>query len=75
MSHNCVAACVAGWQASRRCHCAGCGNDFTTEANFMKHFDNDSCADPGARGLVQNQRGVWMKEGEVDWSERQSRGV
>lgn len=70
MTHSCKLECVAGWQPSHKCHCAGCGENFSTEANFMRHFVNEKCVDPATRGLVQNKRGVWIKEGDIDFDER-----
>jgi hypothetical protein len=70
VSHACTARCVAGWQASRKCHCSVCGENFSTEANFMRHFVKDECVDPSTRDMVRNKRGVWTKKGEVDLDER-----
>lgn len=36
----------------------------------MRHFVNEKCVDPATRGLVQNKRGVWIKEGDIDFDER-----
>lgn len=68
-SHQCRPACTAGWQPSRKCHCAGCGENFSTESNFIKHKPGE-CLPPNECGLVLNKRGVWIREGETDFDER-----
>lgn len=63
-------ACTADWQASRKCHCASCCENFSTVSNFDKHRENGACLDPARAGLVKNKRGVWTLPGETDFDER-----
>lgn len=69
MTHACTPACTAGWAASRKCHCSGCGENFSTPSNFDKHKPGD-CLSPVKVGLVLNGSGLWSKPGEVDISAR-----
>lgn len=70
MTHQCSPACTAGWQPGRKCHCRGCGNNFSTPANFDKHRRNGECVPPDKAGLVMNQRGVYTMPGETDFNAR-----
>ena len=72
MSHQCVATCTAGWGPSRKSHCSSCGENFSTPTNFDTHraggekgrWKQGECSPPQKRGLVQNQNGTWIKDGE-----------
>jgi len=70
MSHQCSASCTAGWAPSRKCHCASCGENFSTVGNFDKHRQGGYCTPPADAGLERNKRGVWQSPGEVDIRER-----
>lgn len=70
MSHQCNAECVSGWSPGRRCHCAGCSQNFSSVRNFDLHRINDKCVDPSTVGLVKNDRGTWTQEGETDFHDR-----
>lgn len=59
--HACSPSCTSGWGPTKRCHCTGCGEDFSTPANFDQHRTKPQgrCHNPQRRGLVQDLRGVW----------------
>lgn len=65
MSHS--GKCTAGWTPGRKCHCAGCCENFSTVGNFDKHRRNGECIPPVEAGLVLNtKRGVYTAPGETD---------
>ncbi|MCL4780333.1 MAG: hypothetical protein KJ049_09090 [Gammaproteobacteria bacterium] len=43
----------------KRCCCRGCGEYFSTVANFDKHRRNGACVDPATVGLLVDHRGIW----------------
>lgn len=70
MSHECLPECV-NWTGTKKCHCTGCGENFSVVTNFDKHrrepdADNNHCKSPASVGLVQNSRGTWIKPMEVE---------
>lgn len=74
MSHDCTAGCTAGWSPGRKCHCRGCGQNFSTVGNFDRHLERresgNRCLLPADCGLEPNRYGVWIKPGEVDFDAR-----
>ena len=52
----------------KRCRCAGCGETFSTPANFDKHRDGPwtarVCLEPSGAGLCLGADGLWREPGK-----------
>ena len=59
--------CPPPRDGTRRSHCAGCHETFTSVSAFDRHQtlnDGSHCHDPATRGLIQRPDGVWRHPGE-----------
>lgn len=77
-SHRCGPNCTKDWGPTRKAHCARCGRNFSTPANFDKHRDANKgeCKPPYKAGLEFNwKRNCWQQPGEVDINERLGRSA